>query len=73
MWRIIVSQFGEYATHGGEKFPFRQSPTQDRSAVRLPQGVWDGSGWGAHWGSVAGLILVFGVCTGLSTKVFRWE
>lgn len=42
-------------------------------AVSLMQGIWDGSGWGAHWGSVAGLILVFGVCTGLSTKVFRWE
>ena len=42
-------------------------------AVSLMQGVWDGSGWGAHWGSVVGLILVFGVCTGLSTKVFRWE
>ncbi len=42
-------------------------------AVSLMQGVWDGSGWGAHWGSVAGLILIFGVCIGLSTKVFRWE
>ncbi len=42
-------------------------------AVSLMQGIWDGSGWGAHWGSVAGLILVFGVCTALSTKVFRWE
>ena len=42
-------------------------------AVSLMQGVWDGSGWGAHWGNVAALILVFGVCTALSTKVFRWE
>lgn len=41
-------------------------------AVSLMQGIWDGSGWGAHWGDVAALILVFGVCTGLSTKVFRW-
>ena len=41
-------------------------------AVSLRQGIWDGSGWGAHWGNVAALILVFGVCTGLSTKVFRW-
>ncbi len=41
-------------------------------AVSLMQGIWDGSGWGAHWGNVAALILVFGVCTGLSTKVFRW-
>ena len=42
-------------------------------AVSLMQGIWEGSGWGAHWGSVAGLILVFAFCTGLSTKVFRWE
>ena len=42
-------------------------------AVSLMQGIWDGSGWGAHWGNVAALILVFGVCTGLSTKIFRWE
>ncbi len=42
-------------------------------AVSLMQGIWDGSGWTAHWGSVVGLILVFGVCIALSTKVFRWE
>jgi ABC-2 type transport system permease protein len=42
-------------------------------AVALMQGIWDGSGWGAHWGNVAGLVLVFGVCVGLSTRVFRWE
>ena len=42
-------------------------------AVALMQGIWDGSGWGAQWGSVVGLILVFGVCVGISTKVFRWE
>ena len=42
-------------------------------AVALMQGIWDGSGWGAHWGNVAALILVFAVCTGLSTKFFRWE
>ena len=42
-------------------------------AVALMQGIWDGSGWGAHLGNVAALILVFGVCTGLSTKIFRWE
>jgi len=42
-------------------------------AVALMQGIWDGSGWGAHWVNVVALILVFGVCTGLSTKIFRWE
>jgi len=42
-------------------------------AVGLMQGIWDGSGWAAHWGSVLGLVLVFGVCVALSTRVFRWE
>ena len=42
-------------------------------AVSLMQGIWDGSGWAAHWGSVVGLVLVFGVCVALSTRVFRWE
>ena len=42
-------------------------------AVSLMQGIWDGSGWGEHWGSVVALALIFAVCTGLSTKVFRWE
>ncbi len=42
-------------------------------AVSLMQGIWDGSGWGAQWASVVGLILVFAVCVGLSTKIFRWE
>ena len=42
-------------------------------AVSLMQGVWDGEGWGVHWGSAAALILVGVVCTALSTKVFRWE
>lgn len=40
-------------------------------AVSLMQGVWDGSGWSL--GSVAALLLVFGACTGLATRVFRWE
>ena len=62
--------------HKGEIFGLIQVVAQGlptTHAVSLMQGVWDGSGWGAHWGSVLGLILVFGVCTGLSTKVFRWE
>ena len=42
-------------------------------AVSLMQGIWDGSGWGAHWGNVGGLVLVFVVCTAVSTRVFRWE
>jgi ABC-2 type transport system permease protein len=42
-------------------------------AVALMQGIWDGSGWGAHWLNVVALILLFAVFTALSTKVFRWE
>ena len=40
-------------------------------AVALMQGIWDGSGWNL-W-SASALIAVFGFCTGLSTKIFRWE
>ena len=42
-------------------------------AVSLLRGIWSGDGWIAHGGDVAALALVFGVCTGLSAKVFRWE
>jgi ABC-2 type transport system permease protein len=42
-------------------------------AVALLEGVWDGSGWGAHWVNVAALVLLFAAYTALSTKVFRWE
>ena len=42
-------------------------------AVALLQGVWDGSGWGAHWGNVAALLALFAVYTAISTKFFRWE
>ena len=40
-------------------------------AVSLMQGIWDGLGW--NWVNVAALIIVFAVCTAISTKVFRWE
>lgn len=40
-------------------------------AVSLMQGIWDGAGWSL--GASAALILIFAACTGLSTKVFRWE
>lgn len=40
-------------------------------AVSLMQSVWDGSGWNPT--DVVALILIFGVCTSLSTKMFRWE
>jgi ABC-2 type transport system permease protein len=42
-------------------------------AVALLEGVWDGSGWGAHWVNVAALLVLFAVYITLSTKVFRWE
>ena len=40
-------------------------------AVSLMQGIWDGAGWSLI--NVVALTVVFGVCTGLSTRVFRWE
>lgn len=42
-------------------------------AVALLQGVWDGSGWGAHWINAAALVALFVAYSALSTKVFRWE
>jgi len=42
-------------------------------AVALLEGVWDGSGWGAHSVNVAALLVLFAVYTALSTRVFRWE
>jgi ABC-2 type transport system permease protein len=42
-------------------------------AVALLNGVWDGSGWGAHWVNVAALLVLFVAYTALSTRVFRWE
>jgi ABC-2 type transport system permease protein len=42
-------------------------------AVALLNGVWDGSGWVAHWMNVAALLVLFAAYTALSTKVFRWE
>jgi ABC-2 type transport system permease protein len=42
-------------------------------AVALLNGVWDGSGWSAHWVNVAALLLLFLVYTAISSRVFRWE
>jgi ABC-2 type transport system permease protein len=42
-------------------------------AVALLDGVWDGSGWGAHWVNVVALLALFAAYTALSTRVFRWE
>ncbi len=42
-------------------------------AVALLNGVWDGSGWSAHWVNAAALLVLFVAYTGLATRVFRWE
>jgi ABC-2 type transport system permease protein len=42
-------------------------------AVSLLRGIWRGEGWTAHAGDVAGLALVFLICTAISAKAFRWE
>jgi ABC-2 type transport system permease protein len=42
-------------------------------AVALLLGVWDGSGWGAHWMNAAALLVLFAVYTAISTRIFRWE
>lgn len=42
-------------------------------AVGLMQGIWSGEAWSAHVGDVAALVVLFGVCTAVSAKVFRWE
>ena len=42
-------------------------------SVSLLQGIWTGDPWLAHVGDVTALAVVFGVCTALSAKVFRWE
>lgn len=42
-------------------------------AVSLLQGMWRGEAWSAHVGDLAGLALVFAVCTAASARVFRWE
>ena len=42
-------------------------------AVSLLEGILKGEGWLTHMGDVAALVVVFAICTALSTKVFRWE
>ena len=63
-------------------FPLSRLPTALRAvayllptthAVALLQGVWDGSGWAAHWINAAALPALFVAYSALATKVFRWE
>jgi ABC-2 type transport system permease protein len=42
-------------------------------AVALLQGVWDGSGWNAHWANAVALLVLFVAYSALATRVFRWE
>ena len=42
-------------------------------SVSLLRGIWQGDSWSVHTGDIAALVLIFVVCTALSTKVFRWE
>jgi len=42
-------------------------------SVSLLEGIWVGEGWWAHLGDIAGLVVAFAVCVGLSSKLFRWE
>ncbi len=41
--------------------------------VSLLRGIWRGEGWLRHSGDVAALGLIFLICTGVSSRVFRWE
>ena len=63
-------------------FPVEKLPTVLRvvafvlpttHAVALLQGVWDGSGWSAHWVNAVMLLVLFALLTAISTRVFRWE
>lgn len=42
-------------------------------AVSLLEGIWSRDAWSAHVGDIVALLVVFLICTGLSSKVFRWE
>ncbi|MDZ4698845.1 MAG: ABC transporter permease [Rhodothermales bacterium] len=42
-------------------------------AVALLEATWRFGDWAGQWIHVAALLLAFGVCTAISTKVFRWE
>lgn len=39
----------------------------------LNQGLWNGAGWGPHWGSLVALLALGVVCAAVAAKSFRWE
>jgi ABC-2 type transport system permease protein len=42
-------------------------------AVSLMRGAWHGDSWLQHGADLAGLAIVFAVCTALAVRSFRWE
>jgi hypothetical protein len=42
-------------------------------AVSLMRGAWHGDSWLQHGADLAGLALIFIVCSALATRLFRWE
>lgn len=42
-------------------------------AVSLMRGAWRGDSWLDHGADLAGLAVIFAVCTMLAVRVFRWE
>jgi ABC-type multidrug transport system permease subunit len=42
-------------------------------AVSLMRGAWYGDSWLDHAADLAGLAIIFAVCTMLAVRWFRWE
>jgi ABC-2 type transport system permease protein len=42
-------------------------------AVALLKGIWQGHPWSAHLTDMLGLVVIFLVCTSLSSRLFRWS
>jgi ABC-2 type transport system permease protein len=42
-------------------------------AASLLQGMWIGDPWSAHLSDIGVLAVVFVICVGLTSRVFRWE
>jgi ABC-2 type transport system permease protein len=42
-------------------------------STSLLQGMWIGDAWSKHLGDIVGLIVVFIICTALTSRLFRWE
>ena len=42
-------------------------------SVSLLRGIWGGDPWSMHVTDIVALVIIFVVCTALSSRVFRWE